>query len=167
MRKVAVGVMSKTHGVKGELKLLADVYDDKLFKKLKKIYANGVCYDIERAKIAGGYIIIKLKGIDGVDTASALKNCVVEIDEQDRLELPPNTYYISELIGCRVFFDDKTEVGEVVDIAQNGAADVYVLRSADNSEIMFPALKDLLQLVDTANKTIIIDKKRFGETAVF
>ncbi|MDR3263388.1 MAG: ribosome maturation factor RimM [Clostridiales bacterium] len=163
--RISIGYISKPHGLKGELKVLPETYDAAIFKKLKELYVDGKAYKAEYAKPANGYVIVKLGGIDNADAAGLFRNKTVEIDEKDRMKLPAGVHYISDLIGCGVYAGE-TRIGELADVLQNGAADVYVVKDG-GKEIMFPALKDLLKKVDTENKLILLDEKRFNETAVY
>jgi ribosomal 30S subunit maturation factor RimM len=55
----------------------------------------------------------------------------------------------------------------MADIFQNGSADVYSVKTKEGKTIMFPALDDLILKIDTINKIIELDKKRFSEVAVY
>ncbi|MDR2047698.1 MAG: ribosome maturation factor RimM [Clostridiales bacterium] len=165
MGKAVIAKITKPHGVRGELKVLPDTYDDGVFKKLKSVFIDGKMFALEYAKFAGGYIILKLAGIDDMNAAESLRDKSVSIDEAERPKLPNGVHYISDLLGCGVYVGEK-RIGELSDVLQNGAADVYVADGGEY-EIMFPALKDLLKKIDTANKLIILNEKRFGETAVY
>jgi 16S rRNA processing protein RimM len=163
--KVTIGKISKPHGVKGELKVLPDTFDDGIFKKLESVFIEEKTFILEYAKIANGYVILKLEGVDGMDAAEAFRNKVIQIEKSRRLKLPDGFHYISDLIGCGVYAGER-RIGELAEVLQNGAADVYVVDGVE-SEIMFPAVESLLIRIDTDNKIIVLDEKRFGETAVF
>jgi 16S rRNA processing protein RimM len=159
-------MITKPHGVRGEIRLLPDVYDQAVFLKLKELYVDNKTYALEYAKIANDYIIVKIKGVDDRDAADAFRNKTAEIDEKDQAKLPEGVHYIRDLIGCGVYAGEE-RIGTVKDVLQNGAADVYVVIGDDGREIMFPALKDLIKKTDTENKIIVLDKKRLDETAVY
>lgn len=159
-----MGTVSKPHGIKGEVKVLSDTYDRALFSKLKSVYIDGRPYGLESIKLANTFVIFKLRGIDSVEAADFLRNKAVEIDKKDRLPLPADMFYINDLVGCGVYAG-LNRIGELKGVLQNGAADVYIVRG-ENGDIMFPALKELLVRVDIGNKIIVLDEKRFAETAV-
>jgi 16S rRNA processing protein RimM len=163
--KITIGKISKPHGVKGELKVLPDTFDDGVFNKLKSVFIDGRTFAAEYAKIANGYVILKLAGIDGMNAAEVFRNKAVQIEKKQRLKLPDGFHYISDLAGCGVFVGER-RIGVLAAVLQNGAADVYVVDGGEG-EIMFPAIENLLLKVDTDNKIIVLDEKRFGETAVF
>jgi 16S rRNA processing protein RimM len=165
MDKVTIAKIAKPHGVKGELKVLPDTFDDGIFKKLKSVFIDGKSFAAEYAKIANGYVILKLAGVDDMNAAELFRNKTVQIEKSRRLKLPDGFHYISDLVGCGVYVGER-RLGTLADVLQNGAADVYVVDGGDD-EIMFPALENLLMRIDTDNKIIVLDEKRFGETAVF
>ncbi|MDR2090535.1 MAG: ribosome maturation factor RimM [Clostridiales bacterium] len=162
--KVTIAKIAKPHGVKGELKVLPDTFDKTIFVKLKSVFIDGKAFPVEYAKIAGGYVILKLRGVDAMTAAESFRNKSVQIERAQRLKLPDGFHYISDLIGCGVYVGER-RIGGLTAVLQNGAADVYVVDGGE-SEIMFPALENLLTRVDTDNKIIVLDEKRFGETAV-
>ena len=57
--------------------------------------------------------------------------------------LKKNEYYIADLIGMEVFLEDGTLFGELKDVMETGANDVYVIYTTEKKEVLVPAIKDL------------------------
>ena len=87
------------------------------------------------------------------------------MNKADAVKLEEGRYFIVDIVGCEVFVEDKS-IGKVDEVLQNGAADVYVIKSGDK-ECMVPALKKLLVKVDCDAKKIILDKQVFEEVVVY
>lgn len=164
MSKIAIGEIVKAQGIKGEVKILSLTDDALRFKKLKSLYiSEDKKFEIETIRVDREMVYIKFKEILDRNGAETLVGKTVMIDRKDAVKLPEGSYFISDLIGCKVISDGKN-IGKVTDVLQHGAADVYVL---DSGKIMFPALKNLLVKVDTENKTIEVDSFKLSEVAVY
>ena len=86
--------------------------------------------------------------------------------EKSDLHLDTGRFFVEDVVGCRVTLEDGTLVGEVCDVLQYGAADVYGCKNGDK-EVSFPFLKDLVLSVNTDSKSIVLFAKRFEEVAVY
>jgi len=71
--------------------------------------------------------------------------------------LPENHYFISDLVGCRVYDKSETFIGELTDVIQNSANDVYVVTSDTGKEYLIPAVEAFIASVDVVEKIIIVD----------
>lgn len=90
----------------------------------------------------GGFVYLKVAGIEDRTAAESLKDAFIEIDRINAVELDEGSYFISDIVGCKVFTDDGTEIGKVTDVSQYGAADVYTV-SDGRRTVRFPFLKNL------------------------
>lgn len=166
---VCVGVSVKPRGLDGTLKLALST--DNFVARAIENRKETVFYDegerqftAQSFKVVSGAAFVKFLGISDVEAARALvgKNFYVKKSE---IELPKDRHFICDLLGLAVFVGDKP-LGELCDVLQYGAADVYVVKT-DGGEVSFPALKNLIEKIDTAAKTIIINPAVFEEVAVF
>lgn len=159
-----IGKIVKAQGIKGEVKIIPITDDVLRFNKLKKATVKGNEMTVEYSRVQGGCAFVKFKGVDNRNDAELLQNEFVSVAREDAVKLPENTWFIVDILGSKVFVGDK-EIGALVDVMQNSAVDVYVV-SDGKTEVMFPALKNLILKVDTDKKVIILDEKRFKEVAV-
>lgn len=162
---ITIGEIIKAQGIKGEVKVKALTDDIMRFKKLKQVYVGGICYDILGMRISGDFVFLNLSGVVDRTMAESLVGKDVQIDRVHAVDLPENTYFITDIIGCDVFMSDKTYVGKVDYIYQNGAADVYEVKGEKN--VMFPFLNSLIVSIDVDNKKIVVDKDEFKKVAVY
>ena len=163
--KIEIGKVLKAQGIKGEVKLSCYLDDAAMLKNVKQLYIGSQSYAVTHFRADGAFCYVCLAGVSDRNAAEALRNWTVYADKES-VALAEDRYFVDDLVGCMVTLDDGKTVGSVVEILQNGAADVFVCK-ADSGEILFPFLNDLVLSVNIATKTIVVDSKRFGEVAVY
>lgn len=165
MDRYTIGLIRKPHGVRGSVKVGPLCDDVARFKQLKTVYIDNNPYTVTNAQISQDEIILTFKEVTSCNDAEALRNKNIQVDKKDAVALEEGRYFIVDIIGCEVIVKDKV-IGRIIEVLQHGAADVYVIKSEDK-EIMVPALKTLLKVVDVENKKITFDEKVFEEVAVY
>ena len=167
-----VGVISSTHGIKGEVKIFPTTDDTKRFSKLKKVYMDyckkGIkgnrdsqCIELEvsSVKYFKQYAIVKFKGIDNINDIEQYKGIDLYVTREDAIPLEKDEYFITDLIGLKVVSDEGDEIGVLEDVLQTGANDVYVVKANEkyrNKELLMPAIKDCVKNVDINNNTLTV-----------
>lgn len=157
---LSIGQIINTHGLRGEVKVYPLTDDMSRFEKLKEVYIiennELVKYEVERIKLLKSTVAVKLKGIDSEEAANKLRNSYIKVDRKSAVKLPKDTYFICDLIDSEVYDEKGRLLGTVKDVLQTGSNDVYVVQSAD-MEILIPALKDVVKVIDLENQKIIIE----------
>ena len=157
------GLITSTHGIKGEVRFQAWCDSADFLKKFKKLYTdeNGTDYfELKSVRDHGSVLILKLKGVDSPDDALKLRGTVLYI-KRDDAKIPKGSYFIAELIGCTVV-DSKDEsivYGTISDVSQTGANDVWHIVKNER-EYLIPAIPDVLKSVDVENGIIKIEPLR-------
>ena len=155
-----VGNIVNTQGIKGEIRIMPTVDDVMRFKLLNKIYVERKGsikeYDIERVRFHKQFVLLKLKGIDDMTSAEALKGSTAKITEDMALPCEEDEYYIKDLYDMSVITEDNTELGIITDILFTGANDVYVISPKEGKDILIPAIKDCILNVDIENKVMTV-----------
>lgn len=158
-----IGHIANTHGLKGELKVIPFTEGKSRYEELKKVLVEfrgeWKEYAIEKVRYQKEMVLLKLKGVDDIDTAEKLKNHSVWIPREDAKTLSENEYFIADLIGCEVFQGDEM-IGVVSDIFEAGASDVYVIRRKGKKDLLLPALESVIQKVDVENKRMEVEIPR-------
>ena len=138
-----VGVITSTHGVRGEVKVFPTTDDAKRFKKLKHVMIDTgkelKPMEIEQVKFFKNMVIVKFKGFDNINDIEIYKN-------KD----------IVDLIGLKVATDEGEELGTLKDVLQTGANDVYVVEMTDGKELLLPAIKQCILNVDLEQQTMTV-----------
>ena len=155
-----VGVITQTHGIRGEVKVFPTTDDAARFKKLKKVTLdNGKeCRELEIAsvKFFKNLVILKFKGIDNINDVEKYKKAPLYVTREDAVPLGENEYFIADLIGLKVISDEGEELGILDDVLQTGANDVYVVKCDNGEEILVPAIKDCVKNVDIEGNEITL-----------
>jgi len=151
---LAIGHLRRPHGVHGEM--VMEVYTDfpERIKSGMKVFV-GESHDamvIDGARFHNEGLIIKFHGADSPEDAGHFRNLWVYVASADRLPLPKGQYYFHELIGLQVV-DDKDElIGELTEIIETGANNVYVVTRADGSEVLLPAIPSVILDVEIGRR---------------
>lgn len=147
-----VGVITSTHGVRGEVKVFPTTDDARRFKKLKEVILDTgkerIPLSIENVKFFKNMVILKFKGYDNINDVEIYRQKDLLITREQAVELAPDEYFITDLIGLRVVDEKGTSIGVMKDVLETGANDVYVVEMADGKELMLPAIKDCILNVD-------------------
>ena len=155
-----IGQIVNTYGIKGFLKVVPYTDDITRFEELKSIYIemkNSLkTFIIEEVKYSKNLVLLKLKGIDDINTAENYKGSYIKIDRKDAVELPENSYFIVDLIGIKVITDNNEELGNIVDVYPTGANDIYVVKNELGKQVLLPAIGDVIKDVDIKNKKMIV-----------
>lgn len=155
-----IGEIVGTHGLRGELRVNPCCDSPDFFKRFKTLYydSNGSCaVGVKAVRPHGNIVLLKLDNIDTVEAAQALRGKMLYMKRADA-KLPDGTYFIAELIGCKVYDADNSEklYGTLTDVSPTGANDVWHITSSDNKEYLIPAIPDVVINTDVANEVIII-----------
>ena len=147
-----VGVITTTHGVRGEVKVFPTTDDANRFKKLKNVILDTgkeqLDLEITQVNFFKNLVILKFKGIDNINDIEKYKGKSLYVTRENAVKLKKNEYFIADLIGLKAVTEDGTELGSITDVLQTGANDVYVVKQPDGEEVLIPAIKDCVLKVD-------------------
>ena len=143
-----VGVISSTHGVRGEVKVFPTTDDVKRFKKLKKVILDTgkeqLPLEIEGVKFFKQFVILKFRGIDNINDIEKYKGKSLLVDREHAVKLKKDEYFIADMIGMDVFTEDGELFGALKDVMETGANDVYIIEMSDGKEVLVPAIKQCI-----------------------
>ena len=128
-----VGVISSTHGVKGEVKVFPTTDDPARFKALKTVLLDTgkehKALEITGVKFFKNKVILKFKGFDNISDIEKYKGMDLLIPREDAVPLEENENFIADLIDMTVVTDRGETLGTLVDVLETGANDVYVIET--------------------------------------
>lgn len=153
-----VGVISSTHGVRGEVKVYPTTDDINRFKKLKKVILDTgkehLDLEIEGVKFFKNQAILKFKGIDNINDIEKYKGKDLLVTRENAVKLEEDEYFIADIIGSTVVTDEETVLGELTEVLVTSANDVYVVKMNNGKEILLPSIKECILDIDPENKII-------------
>ena len=154
-----VGVISSTHGIRGEVKVFPTTDDPARFKKLKIVLLDTgkelTELEVQAVKFFKQFVILKFRGIDNRNDIEIYKGKSLLVPREDAVELEENEYYIADLIGMEVVTDEG-EFGILRDVMETGANEVYIIDSKEHGEVLIPAIRDCILDVDVENRRMKI-----------
>ena len=150
-----VGVISSTHGVRGEVKVFPTTDDVKRFKKLKEVILDtgkeDIILTIEGVKFFKKFAILKFKDYNNINDIEKYKGKSLYVERANAVRLQKDEYFIADLMGCKVVDEDENPLGVLKDVLETGANDVYIVTSPEGKELLFPAIKECILDIDFKN----------------
>ena len=147
-----VGVVTTTHGIKGELKVFPTTDSPERFLELSEVLADAgkelLPLTLEKVRFFKNLVIVKFKEYNTCDDVMFLKGKDLLIPRSEGAELGEDEYYIADLLGMKVVLEDGSDYGTLKDVMETGANDVYIVTRTDGSEILLPAIHDCILDVD-------------------
>lgn len=155
-----VGVIASTHGVKGEVKVFPTTDDAARFKQSKEVLLDTgkerLPLTIEHVKFFKNMVILKFKGYDSINDIEKYKSKDLLIFRENAVELGPDEYFITDLIGLEVMTDQGETLGVMKDVLETGANDVYVVELESGKELLVPAIGECILDVNLEERTMKI-----------
>lgn len=146
-----VGVITSTHGIRGEVKVFPTTDDPERFKKLKDVILETgkeqIPLKIQGVRFFKNLVIVKFEGIDTINEIEKYKGKALFVPREDAVELGEDEYYIGDLIGMDVY-TQTGKFGILKDVIETGANEVYVIDSIEHGEVLVPAIKQCIRRVD-------------------
>ena len=150
--KLQVGVISSTHGVRGEVKVFPTTDDVKRFKRLKEVILDTdkeeLVLEIEGVKFFKQFVILKFKGFDNINDIEKYKTKSLYVTRANAVRLRKDEYFIADLQGLTVINEEEQVIGTLRDVMETGANDVYIVDLNDGREVLIPAIKECILNVD-------------------
>ena len=158
--ELRVGVIIKTHGIRGEVKVYPTTDSPQRFSEIDEVIlrqGKTVKYlKIEKVSYFKNLVILKFKGIDNINDIEPFIRAELFVSRDNAAELEEDEYYIGDLIGIRVIEDNGHELGTLKDVLETGANDVYIVEKTDGGELLIPAIRECVLAVDLENETMTV-----------
>lgn len=155
-----VGVITTVHGVRGEVKVFPTTDDPARFKKLKNVILDTGKMkkelEITGVKFFKNMVILKFKGLDNRNDVENFRQAKLLVTRENAVELGEDEYFIADLIGLSAFSDEGEELGQVTDVLQTGANDVYVISCEGQADLLVPAIHECVKEVAIEDGRIVL-----------
>ena len=164
MQKLAIGIVRKTHGVKGYLRVKSLSGETEHFLKLKTVFIKRKqefeSYRVGDVKSFSPYVLMKLEGIDTPEEGKKLCGIEIWVDRKHANPLRVDEYYISDLNRCRVFYREKL-IGDVKSLIETGVSYVLEVECSPGNVVMIPLVKKFIDKVEIESQRIILNGEDF------
>ena len=159
---IVVARIVKTRGLRGEVvaDLLTDFPDR--FENLESLIGlspdeSRRSLEIEEQWFHGNRLVLKFAGFDTIDEAKELVNYTLAVPAEDRIELPEDSFYEWELIGCRVETVGGELVGEIAGVMHTGGVEILKVVDDTGRDRLIPMASDIVLEINKEKKLVRID----------
>lgn len=156
-----VGVITSTHGIKGEVKVYPTTDDAERFLALKE---KEVLLDtgremlplvIENVRFFKNLVILKFQGIDNINDIEKYRGRDLLVTRENAVPLEEGEFFICDIIGSMVYEEDGSVFGTLRDVMETGANNVFVVETGDGREVLLPYIDDCIREVNVEEKRIV------------
>lgn len=153
-----VGVISNTHGIRGEVKVYPTTDNVRRFDDLKEVILDTGKEQhnlhVTSVKYFKNMVILKFKEFDNINDIIPYKGMDLLVTRENAIPLEEGEYYIADIIGSKVITDEDKILGTLTDVLQTGANDVYVVKTKDGKEVLLPSIEECILDRDIENKIV-------------
>ena len=139
LQYLEAGEIVSTHGVRGEMKVLPWSDGPDFLLDFSRVRIGAVEYAVESCRVQKTCNLLKVKGIDTMEQAQAMRGKTLEVFREDA---PEGMIFVAELIGMNVFAGDE-QIGKLADVLDYPGNKVYVVKG--EHEYMIPAVSQFIE----------------------
>ena len=157
-----IGVITSTHGLRGQVKVFPTTEDVKRFDQLvgENVLIDAAAglraFTVDKVQYFKSMVILKFQEIDTIKEIQQYRGNEIYVTREQAIPLEAGEYFIGDLIGMRVVLEDGTLFGVVKDVLQTGANDVYVVETSEHGEVLLPAIRDCIQKIEPEKSTMTV-----------
>lgn len=157
--KTLVGKIINTHGIKGNVKIYPYTDDPERFKELDYLLIGDGFKELKIAEmfIQKGFVYVRFEGYEDINKILDFINSNVYIYDKDRVKLPEDRYFISDIVNMEVHDMEGKLIGKVTDVIENLANDLFQVQKPDGKVFYLPARKEFIKEINVERKVIIIE----------
>ena len=161
--RIAVGIIRKAHGVRGEASIEPWTDSPDRFEELNAVTLVSPdgsqlrAATIESTRAHGERALVKFSGVESPEAIQLLQGWTIEIPEEDARSLEDDEYFIHDLIGLRLFDAEGRERGIVADVLEGGGGLLLTVKRPDGKTFELPFAADLCTEIDLAAKKMVVE----------
>lgn len=154
-----IGIVTTTHGLRGEVKVTPTTDDVKRFEKCDEVVLitkkGNLDLHVERVKYFKDIVILKFKEFDKIEEVEGFRRCDLMVTRENAVPLEEGEYFICDVIGCRVENEEGEAIGTVTDTIETGANLVFAIETSEGREVLFPVIPDCIKSVDVEARVVV------------
>jgi 16S rRNA processing protein RimM len=162
-RTIAIGVLGKPHGVRGEIGLrffnLENVASLEPGPVVLERNGKSTVHTVTGTRPFGAGLLLTIAGVDSREAAAALTHSEVRVERASLPAPDSDEFFVSDVIGCEVINHDGSRLGVVEETFWNGAHDVMIVRAGTGAaaERLIPMVPEFIRAVDAAARTVRVE----------
>lgn len=157
--KFRVGVITNTHGLRGEVKVFPTTEDPERFRDLKEVLLDTgkewLELEISSVRFFKNLVIVKFKEFNSINEIEQYKGKDLYVSRENAIPLEEGEYYLADIIGAAVVTEDGAVFGELKDVLETGANLVYVVLH-EGKEVLLPVIPDCVKNVDVEQRKVTV-----------
>jgi len=156
-----VGLVRGLHGLRGDVRVEVLTDEEGRFAPGSVLFAEGSSrpLNVAASRAAKAGLIVRFAELSDRNSAEYLRDAYLEAEPA---ELPPETWYWHDIVGCRVLSSSTgAELGTVDDVMRVGEAEVYLVQGP-RGELLVPAVQSVVLELAPAEKRMVVDAAALG-----
>jgi len=160
--RIAVGIIRKAHGVRGEASIEPWTDSAERFEELENVTL--VAPDdsltrelrVESVRAHGERALMKFAGIDTPEEIQTLHNWTIEIPADEARSLDEDEYFLHDLVGLKLIDAEGRERGTVTDAYEGGGGILLEVKRAGGRKFELPFAADICTEIDIAAGRMVV-----------
>jgi 16S rRNA processing protein RimM len=159
---IALGVIRKPHGVRGEASVEPWTNDAQRFEEVKRVTLVSPDEKAQRdvaiaaVRVHGGRVLVAFDGIESPEAVRELANWTIEIPDEEARKLDAGEYFLHDLVGLQLVDAAGQPRGEVIDAYEGGGGILLNVRH-EGATFEVPFAAEICKEIDVAAKRIVVD----------
>jgi 16S rRNA processing protein RimM len=150
---LAVGRISRAHGVRGEVSVLRLSEVEERFAKGSVLrLEDGRSLTVETMRPHQQRLLVKFAEIEDRTQAESLRGEVLLVPADAAPEPPDGSFWVHQVVGLEVVTEDGRSLGRIVDVQGNPANDLWVTESGS----LIPAVREIVAEIDMQGKRVTV-----------
>ena len=149
---INIGRIAGIYGYKGLVRVEPTGSFPQRFLQLQRVYLQrpegNEMFEVEKAFLREKKIYLKFQGLDSKEQVSLYNLAFIQVPDDEVYSLPEGYYYHFQLQGLRVLDLNGRVLGELMEVLNPGAHDIYVVRKLDGRELLIPAVASMIKKID-------------------
>jgi len=160
--RIALGIIRKAHGVRGEASVEAWSDSPERFTEVSAVTlvspdeSSTRDAAIESVRIHAGRALVKFAGIESPEEVQLLQNWTVEVPSSEARKLDEDEYFLHDLVGLRLIDAEGIERGKVIEIEETGGGVLLVI-AGRRGKFDVPFAADICTRIDLEARTITVN----------
>jgi len=160
--RIAVGVIRKAHGVRGEASIEPWTDSPERFAELEAVTLVSPdekqtrAVRIDSVREHGERALVKFGGIESPEEIQTLQNWTIEIPQEEARSLDEDEYFLHDLVGLTLVDAAGNQRGVVTDVLEGGGGLLLQVERPDGREFELPFAADLCTEINIAEKRMVV-----------
>lgn len=162
MSRIAVGVIRRAHGLRGEASIEPWTDSPERFAELETVTlvspddSSSRDARIESTRVHGERALVKFAGVESPEDVQLLQGWTIEIPEAEARALEDDEYFIHDLVGLTLFDANGNARGVVTEVIEGGGGLLLRVQRADGRRYELPFAADLCTEIDLPGKRMVV-----------